>query len=282
MDKKSQLHYYQDGDILIYAEDTYFCVHKIILSMASPTLLSIIEQRENALPLINLPDISASTIEIALSIIYPRYFLMPTWNNVDALLQLASDYVINKIYVACVAFLDQNYKQNPMYTFYLADKYQFSYLFQETSKLVLDKFPEYQEETAFKRLPMATQLELEKRYLNFSHSFARLSIKHFISTYKHICGNSAFHNKELNQEIEPRVLTIIDPSFKSPSSVWNIMHAHINATDDRIECNDYFMNNHLPTKFKEIFGSFKCLDVDKNEKNPNHYIYLKMKKKSSG
>src|SRR5438046_10698388 len=116
MDKKSDLHYYPDGDILIIADNTSFRVHRNILKMASPNLLIKQEQQENDLASINIPNVSASIMDIALSIIYPRYFVMPTWTNVDELLCLASDYSINKIYVAGVTFLDQNFNKNPMYT----------------------------------------------------------------------------------------------------------------------------------------------------------------------
>ncbi|RIA86334.1 hypothetical protein C1645_779902 [Glomus cerebriforme] len=276
MSKKSVLHYYNDGDLLIFADNTSFRVHKSILKLAAPKLLQKQEQ-ENDLSSINVPDVSASIMDIALSIIYPRYFVMPTWANVDALLSLASIYTINKVYVAGVTFLDLNFKKNPMYTFYLADKYKLSFLFEETSKLVLDRFPKYKEETAFKRLPLEVQSELIARHMNYIHSFANLSVNHFISTYQHKCSNVALHNKELNQEFEFRALSLVDQPNKSPSTVWSMMHAPVNVTDG-ISCNNQFMSEHLPKMLKDIFGNFKCLDVDKDEENPKHYIYISRKK----
>jgi hypothetical protein len=277
MSKRSDLHYYPDGDILIIADKTIFRIHKNILKMAAPTLLNQ-EQQGNELPFINIPDVSSSVMDIAFSIIYPRYFVMPTWMNIDSLLFLATNYSINKIYVAGVTFLDQNFKKNPMYAFYLADKYKLSFLFEETSKLVLDQLPKYKEESIFQKLPLEIQSALIARHMSFVHSLAELSVKRFLSTYQHTCNNPAFHNKELNQEIESRISTIVDqPNHIPPSKVYRIMLSYITVTDG-IDCNNYFMREHITDKFNAIFGDFKCLDIDKDEENPKHYIYISRNK----
>ncbi|CAI2169415.1 18738_t:CDS:1 [Funneliformis geosporum] len=255
--KNSDIHYHLNGDILIFAKDTCFCVHKIILEMASPALLDKLEEGYD-LPTINLPDENSSTIDIALSIIYPRHFIMPIWSNVEALLHFADKYTICKVYVAGIAFLDQNFKQKPEYALYLANKYQLSFLFTETSKLILDQFPTYEYAPALKRLPREVYSMLETRYLKYMHDFARLSIHFFLSTYKHRCGKVALHNKELTQEIEKRILIIVEKPIKPPSTVWDIMHEHINVADN-IECHKGFMK-HLDERFKSIFGKFEPLN----------------------
>ncbi|CAB4485295.1 uncharacterized protein OCT59_000463 [Rhizophagus irregularis] len=282
MSKRSDLHYYPDGDILIIVDNTIFRAHKIILKMAAPTLLNHEQQGNegNELPFINIPDISASVMDIALSIIYPRYFIMPTWENIDSLLSLASNYVINKIYVAGVTFLYHNFKKNPLDAFYLADKYKLSFLFEETSKLVLDHLPKYKEDPTFQKLPLEIQSALIARHMSYVHSLAELSVNHFLSTYHHTCNNPSFHNKQLNQEIESRVLSILDqPSNITPSKVWTIMLSHININvSDGTDCNSYFMSDHLTKKFNIMFGDFKYLEIDKDEENPKYYIYISRNK----
>ncbi|GES79344.1 BTB/POZ domain-containing protein [Rhizophagus clarus] len=165
-----------------------------------------------------------------------------------------------------------------MFAFYLAEKYKLSFLFEETSKLVLDQLPKYKEDSAFQKLPLEIQSALIARHMSYVHSVAELSVNHFLSTYRHTCNNPAFHNKELNQEIESRVSTILDqPNNIKPSKVWSIILSHITVTDG-IDCNDYFMREHLAKKFTAMFGDFKCLDIDKDEENPKCYIYISRNK----
>src|ERR1051325_2321037 len=152
---KHPTHYYkEDGDIILQAENTYFLVHKNFLSFASQFFKDLFacatpssneyinvnnQSGESSIPIIEVTDEKSTSIEEMLSFIYPNAILEVDWNNVENLLRLADKFIIKKLTSSCNTFLQTvlqtGFTENVLTSFILADKYQLSTIYKESSKL---------------------------------------------------------------------------------------------------------------------------------------------------
>ncbi|RIA92082.1 hypothetical protein C1645_765903 [Glomus cerebriforme] len=284
--KNNQLHYYIDGDVLFIVEDSTFRVHKNIIGLASKMFYDMFAcatptystKDDNDIPEVLLEGESSKTFENILSYIYPNTFIMIDWNNVAEFLRFSEKYIIDMILLSAKTFLEKEFRKNPLYSLFLADRYHFKSLFKESSKLVLDNFPEYKREKIFSQLSLCTRNALTKKYTSYTDSLAKLANVDFISGYLHCdeCNNSSEHDLKINQEFIERskkvqILPLPLPPTQ-PSNTRDILFGSIGYRT----CDNQFMTFQLPRKFKKHFGVFEPLECKKHKKDPCFYPYIEL------
>ncbi|RGB28790.1 BTB/POZ domain-containing protein [Rhizophagus diaphanus] len=178
MDKyiKHTFHYYADGDIILQVKDTYFLVHKNLLSLASEffkslfacatpssdKIIKVIEDssKESSIPILEIIDEEPDSIEDILSFIYPNTILYIDWNNVDIFLRLSDKFIIRKLLNSCEVFLLEHFTEKVLGSFILAEKYLLPTIFKESSKLIIDDIIKYECDEDFKLILKRTQERL--------------------------------------------------------------------------------------------------------------------------
>src|SRR4051794_38184122 len=116
MSDKNPNYYFDDGDILLKAENTSFLVHKLILSLSSeffkdlfnlskPLTNEIVKlTKDKSLPIIEINGETSESIERMLSFIYPGSYVKITFDNVEDLLRISEKFFVNKITKYCHDF----------------------------------------------------------------------------------------------------------------------------------------------------------------------------------
>ncbi|RHZ46045.1 hypothetical protein Glove_637g13 [Diversispora epigaea] len=154
--RRSEIHFYDDGDVELTAENITFRIHKNILALSSQAFsgmfmsakptdedLIISSTTGKSIPRIELRDDAAPDIEKLLSFLYPNTFFEISWDDVASLLRLADKYIVETLTSACVAFLKRSYQEEPLQALKLSEVYRISTVYKESSKLVLDNFEQF-------------------------------------------------------------------------------------------------------------------------------------------
>ncbi|RIA97022.1 BTB/POZ domain-containing protein [Glomus cerebriforme] len=181
MIKIHPIHYYDDGDIFLNAENTTFRLHKIILSLSSNYFKDSLRSINNQSKIlkIELDGETPKSIERMLSLIYPNSFIKITWDNIEDFLRISDKFEINKIKEYCNMLLLQNFQNNLLLTIKLAEDYSLPDVYKESSKLILDEFQKYFSDSKFKLLSIKTQLKLYECWLNY-----HTKLQEFIYKYR--------------------------------------------------------------------------------------------------
>lgn len=191
------------GDMLLRSKDKTFLVHKLILSLSSKFFKDLIESSESSKPstnenarIIKHNSISPSLeiyvdgetpelIEGMLSFLYPVEHFMITWDNISDFLRISDKFAIKKIKQCCKDMLSKEFQSNTLLAIKLAEKYSFSDIYKESSKLILDDYQEYSFDPQFKLLSKETRLKLYECWLNYHNilqkficKFHELEVRH--------------------------------------------------------------------------------------------------------
>ncbi|GBB84853.1 hypothetical protein RclHR1_11430001 [Rhizophagus clarus] len=282
--QNNQIHYYIDGDVLFIVEDTKFRVHKNIIGLASKmfndmfTCATPTQSDSDNIPEVELEGESSKTFENLLSHIYPNTFIDINWVNIAEFLRFSEKYIIDSVLLSAMKFLEREFRKNPLYSLFLADRYHFKSIYKESSKLVLDKFPEYKRNEIFSQLSLYTRNCLIKKYTSYTDSLAKLANVDFTSGYLHCdeCNKQSEHDLKINQEFIERskqvqILPLPLPPTP-PSGTRKILFNSIGYKT----CDNQFMTFQLPRKFKKHFGVFEPLECKKHKKDPKFYLYIEL------
>ncbi|CAG8490519.1 2969_t:CDS:1 [Paraglomus occultum] len=157
--QRSDVHYYDDGDLLIIVEKTEFRVHKLLLKLASEMFRSMFACKvsqdgplDNAKPIdsVVITDMTADEFNDILTFIYPHTILDISWSKLSYLLSIADKYIMMNLTEYCLRFLEANFldraldmlslADRALTAFSLSDQHRstFSFLYKESSKYVLD------------------------------------------------------------------------------------------------------------------------------------------------
>ncbi|GES80367.1 BTB/POZ domain-containing protein [Rhizophagus clarus] len=258
--QNNQIHYYIDGDVLFIVEDTKFRVHKNIIGLASKmfndmfTCATPTQSDSDNIPEVELEGESTE------------------------FLRFSEKYIIDSVLLSAMKFLEREFRKNPLYSLFLADRYHFKSIYKESSKLVLDKFPEYKRNEIFSQLSLYTRNCLIKKYTSYTDSLAKLANVDFTSGYLHCdeCNKQSEHDLKINQEFIERskqvqILPLPLPPTP-PSGTRKILFNSIGYKT----CDNQFMTFQLPRKFKKHFGVFEPLECKKHKKDPKFYLYIEL------
>ncbi|GBC04721.1 hypothetical protein RclHR1_05820013 [Rhizophagus clarus] len=269
-------HTYSDGDILVIVENISFKIHKKILSLASDVFKDMISHNiyscEEKIPRLEIEQENAQEFNNLLSFIYPQKHVTITWNNVESLLRISDKFMVESATTACEKFLENNFRRDPMLSFFLADTYNFKSLYKESSKLILNSYQKFISEPSFERLSERARSSLNERYIKFFFGLSSIVNSTILDDYIHRCNNASHHDV-LNDEWKKRVkdLTLFPPS---PSTIYKKIFFQINGNYNR-KCNDRFTNKYLPEKIGDLLGDFEALDDTISAiHNQKYYIFI--------
>ncbi|CAG8636880.1 10882_t:CDS:1 [Funneliformis mosseae] len=283
--QNSKLHYYSDGDILFIVESTIFRIHKNIIGLASKMFYDMFTcavpnspSDEENIPEIVLEGEQSKTFEDLLSYIYPNTYIMIDWNNVGEFLRFSEKYIIDSVLTSAKMFLEREFRRNPLYSLLLADIYNFRSLYKESSKLVLDKFPEYKRKGTFSQLSSYTRDSLTNKYNSYTNSLTKLANIEFTSGYLHCdeCNKPTDHDLRINQEFIERSRQVQVLPLPLPPTPPSITRRILFNSLGYRTCDNQFMTFQLPRKFKKHFGVFEPLECKKHKKDPDFYPYIEL------
>ncbi|CAG8837970.1 24581_t:CDS:1 [Gigaspora margarita] len=277
--KRSKLHYYSDGDIIIIVGKTTFLLHKTIIGLASKVfqdMFSYASASTNEIPEIMLDDESPIIFEELMSYIYPNTHISINWNNVSEFLRIADKYIMESILMAAKAFLEREFRKNPLPALRMAEQHGFKELYKETSKLILEKFLEFKRSQTFNQLSVITRMSLTAKYDEYTKALSNLSKIDFTSGYLHCkeCKSTSEHDKEISEKFESRVRQVQILPLPLPPTPPSITRKILFEAIGNNLCDKQFMDFQLPRKFKKQFGSFEPLECKKNKKDQDKKYYL--------
>ncbi len=297
MFQKSSLHYYEDGDIILIVQDTAFCLHRNYLSMASKVFRDMFScatsSTDKELSRINITDTSPLAFENFLTFIYPQKFVPITWDNVSEFCQIGDKYEFTSVLGAVETFLESHFHENPLSSLILADRYHFHLIFKESSKLILNKFQDYRQNSKFLLLSDKTRSALFEKYLDFTISIKTIRTLKQHKDFQHhsLCRlhypSFTNHEQEINRWYETFLerchLLLNSDTILSPSKSINIIikylmefwKDYINKTWS--ECEYRFFNDYLSRQFVSHFGNFEPLKFEKSRKDAEHYMFIELK-----
>ncbi|RIA97023.1 BTB/POZ domain-containing protein [Glomus cerebriforme] len=253
MSDKHPIHYYDDGDILLKAENTSFLLHKSILSLSSeffkdlfklskPSANENVKFVENkssdtSIPTIELHGETSESIERMLSFIYPNSYVKVTWDNVEDFLRLSDKFMINKITKHCGDFLYENIPQNTFFALRMADKYSLPEVFKESSKLVLDDLEKYRLDSDYNKLSEKAKLKLLDSWVNYA-----------ISLNKFVEGKSFYFNNRV-VKLKDHFAGISTTPVLKPSKLMEQIKTNANLRSLKLQddCGK-FIKNYEPLK----------------------------------
>ncbi|CAG8494694.1 2601_t:CDS:1, partial [Scutellospora calospora] len=263
--KRSKLHYYSDGDIKIIVDKTIFLLHKTIIGLASKVfqdMFSCASPFTSEIPEIRLEDESPIIFEELMSYIYPDTYITINWNNVSEFLRIADKYIMEPILMAAKAFLEREFRKNPLPVLRMAEQHRFKELYKESSKLVLERFPEVKRTHTFQQLSVATRTALIAKYEEYINALGILCKIDFTSGYLHCkeCNSASEHDKEISEKFDSRVRQVQTLPLPLPPSQPSVTRKILFEAIGNNMCDKQFMNFQLPRKFKKHFGSFEPLE----------------------
>ncbi|CAG8570857.1 3336_t:CDS:1 [Dentiscutata erythropus] len=256
--KLSKLHYYSDGDIIIIVGKTKFLLHKTIIGLASKVfqdMFSCASPFTNEIPEITLEDESPIIFEELISYIYPDTYVCINWNNVSEFLRIADKYIMESILMASKAFLEREFRKNPLPTLRMAEQHGFKEIYKESSKLILERFPEFKRSQTFNQLSVATRTALTTKYDEYTNALSKLSKIEFTTGYSHCkeCKSESDHNKEISEKFESRVRQVQILPLPLPPTQPSITRKILFEAIGNNMCDKRFMDSQLPRKFKKTF-----------------------------
>ncbi|CAG8799745.1 16525_t:CDS:2, partial [Racocetra persica] len=214
---------------------------------------------------------SASSFENLLSFLYPHKFIAIAWKNISDFLQLADKYEIDSVVEASKLFLETNFRENPSLSFVLADKFRFPYVYKESSKLVLDILPTFQQSQYFQQLTPQTGLLLFNRYFEYVTSIGKLKSFDAHLTFEHACATQCSttdklaHVKQLKQDFSHRITSAQVHPILAPSKCFELFFETNQQNPSLHSCEKLFFEKHLTKNFSKYFRKFEPLECKKNK-----------------
>ncbi|CAG8533866.1 22880_t:CDS:1 [Racocetra persica] len=238
--RNSEIHFYKDGDIELLVEKIIFRVHKNILTLSSqffngmyqsatPSIedLTAISNTGVSIPRVELRGDAAPDVEKLLSFLYPNTYFEISWRDVANLLRLADKYIVETLTTACVAFLKRSYQEEPLQALKLAETYQISSVYKESSKLVLDDFEKFfYEPRNLEGLSRSTQKKLKVQRQQYVEGLNKL---YCVTVDRRFPPLTAEH---LRTKFEECIKDICTFPFHSPSYAWMKLH--------QVDCSKHF------------------------------------------
>ena len=259
MSDKHSIYYYDDGDIFLQAENTTFLVHKSILSLSSEFFNDMFElskptniehqdhqsSLENkSLPIIELSGETIESTEKLLSLIYSKsdnYQI--NWDNIEDFLRISDKFMIDKVMKYCCDFLSENFKENILFTFRMAERYFLAEIFKESSKLVLDDLEKYRLYTEFNLLHEETKLKLTDTWYKYA-----------VLLNKHLYTKKTKNEKAIiNSYLDDKTATILKPS--------TLKHQFIDLPN-LIEDFEKLIENYEPLKSQPINENVRYIFIE--------------------
>ncbi|CAG8511665.1 1488_t:CDS:1 [Cetraspora pellucida] len=282
--KRSKLHYYSDGDIILIVDKTIFLLHKTIIGLASKVfqdMFSCASTFTSEIPEITLEDVSPIIFEELISYIYPDTYISINWNNVSEFLRIADKYIMESILMAAKAFLEREFRKNPLPALRMAERYEFKELYKESSKLILEKFPDYKRSQTFNQLSVETRNALISKYDEYTNALSKLSKIDFTSGFLHCneCKSPSEHDKKINEKFDRRVRQLQILPLPVPPTQPSITRKILFEAFGNNMCDKQFMDFQLPRKFKKHFGCFEPLDCKKHKKDKKdqkYYLFIEL------
>ncbi|CAG8511769.1 11785_t:CDS:1 [Acaulospora morrowiae] len=288
--RKSETHFYSDGDVELVAEKITFRVHRNILELSSQFFkemfmsakpsaedLVVISSTGKTIPRIDLRDDSAQDFEKLLSFLYPNTFYEIGWDNVSSLLRLADKYIVESLTSACVAFLKRSYQEEPLQALKLAEFYHISSVYKESSKLVLDNFEQlFYEPKNLQGLSRTTQKKLKLQRQQYVEGLNKL---YCVTVDRRFPPLTAEH---LRSNFEECVKDICTFPFQPPSYAW--MKLHQVDCSKHFECREElrrlkpFINEKISTFFGGEYEPLACSRNPSSASTPeNFYPFIELR-----
>ncbi|CAG8757346.1 4511_t:CDS:1, partial [Racocetra fulgida] len=114
---------------------------------------------------------------------------------------------MESILMAAKAFLEREFRKNPLPALRMAERYGFKELYKESSKLILERFQEYKRSQTFNQLSVTTRTALTTKYDEYTNALSKLSKVYFTTGYQHCkqCKSASEHDKEISEKFDRRV-----------------------------------------------------------------------------
>ncbi|CAG8621981.1 9475_t:CDS:1 [Funneliformis mosseae] len=277
---KSKIHFYPDGDIIIIVDLTEFCVHKNVLCLASTVFKEMIINasqtsiNDQRIMEIALNNESAKDFEDALSFIYPSVYITINWSNIVEMFRISEKFKMEVIFMSATTFAMEKFQESPLLFLSLSEKYGLKKLFKEASKLVIDDFIEFKEDPAFQTLSNETILALYKKHHEYVLNLHHLDVEDLKCNYtpKIRCDCVTGETDKLFKRLR-KIKRFETPT---PSKTYQILCTISDHESNGYSCIRNFFNEHLPNRFKEIFGTVEPLDSDRRNDKANRYLFIEL------
>ncbi|RUS14482.1 hypothetical protein BC938DRAFT_477345 [Jimgerdemannia flammicorona] len=187
--RKDPTHYYEDGNVLLFAGNVQFRVHASILRRSSDFFEKLLngnwretnpqdnpsqassnssgglsDHGSDDAPIVarvKLPGKDPKHVESLLSTLYLHTKHRVSWANVQPILHLADEYLFPRVLARCDQFLRRELKKKPLEVLVLADRYRLPAVRKEACLLVLDDYSRLCHRPEYKELTMDTRVELQ-------------------------------------------------------------------------------------------------------------------------
>jgi len=281
MSKRSTVHYYEDGDILVTVNDTIFRIHRNFLAMASRVFEDMFActtsfEVNSDISCITLTDTSAAVFENLLTFIYPKKYVRISWQNVASFLEIGDKYEIIVVIGASEEFLEFHFAENPLLAFSLADQYGFKYVYKESSKLVLDDLPKFKPLQDFQNLSYKAVSSLLSKHFDYILSIGKLSELDVEQDYRHSCSHCVTHGYIIQNNFTEKKKSVQSFPIISPSKLYEIFFKFEVCENHFDECQKSFLKNFFPRVFSFHFGKFEPLYSEKDKPDAEKYLYLEL------
>ncbi|KAG9299812.1 hypothetical protein G9A89_013172 [Geosiphon pyriformis] len=278
----STKHYYDDGDVILIVEETTFCVHYLVLSLASHAFKDMFAQisssKERKIPEIHLTD-SSEVFETLLDHIYPGTSEILHWRNLEKFLELGEKYFIQSVKLSAEKYLKTAFLEKPLIAFLLADKYGLPKAYKESSKLVLDNFSSYTQMPEFKMLSASAQLQLLETFWKYEEFLRFLAIDMLRSPLTtHNCmisgpQNPQNHVELATKELKNRIGDVLSSRSNKPSKIWEVLTKKYCENDENLASCPAFVTE-IVLKFRSFLMNFEGLEINKALETTEDYLYV--------
>ncbi|CAG8567926.1 1397_t:CDS:1 [Ambispora gerdemannii] len=271
--ENSKFYYFEDGNILLKAENTIFKVHRGILSCASVVFNDMFEKADGgntSIPEVSLTE-SASELELLLNFVYPSPKVRLNWQTIPKLLQLADKYIIKSILDYGKDFLGLHFRENLIISLVVAETHSFSQIYKESFILVVDQLPEYIKMPEFINLSKETIIKLQACWFKYIERLGKLNNLNsctFIPRRQHTCGERSTHNNKVFDELEKRIKKIqVFPPPPPSEALEDLLDKMKLGYND-----DWKIEEYLSRNVEMCLGKFDRLDSESNKRFDKNYL----------
>lgn len=284
MFRRSDAHFHDKGDIELIVEGVTFRVHREYLAMGSRFFMGKLTSARpssddemgeevstrTSVPRMRLTDVSAQHIEKMLSFLYPEHFIEIDWDDVADMLRLAKLYQIEKLRLACEAFLRRSYREEPLRALALAERYGIQDVYKESSKLVLNDFEHLFYDVAAdgsKELSRDTQVKLKVSRQEYVEGLNKL---YSVTVDRQFPPLSSEHLRTLFEKCVKDLCTFPLPR---PAETWRQLHQVDCPT--HFECREELrrLKSSIHEKITALFGQYEPIAWQRSRSSPDPNLY---------